>query len=98
MEFNCVAVEASLIVFFVNGTSASDQIVVNKGFMQQLTEDLNDTTIRRTLTATAMTKYNNTEVYCIAWNFVGIELFTVVSETAILLVQGKDDILLPLKS
>ena len=94
VEFNCVAVEASLIVFFVNGTSASEQSVVDKGFIQQLTEDLNETTIRRNLTATATTKYNNTEVNCVAWN---IEFFTVVSKTAILLVQGKGDTLLPLK-
>ena len=90
MEFNCIAVKANLIVFFVNDTSASEQSVGDRGFIQQLIEDLNATTRRRNLTATALTEFNNTEVYCRAWNFVGSNnVFTVLSNTAILLVQGK---------
>ena len=90
MEFNCIAVEANLIVFFVNDTSASDQSVDDKGFIQQPIEDLNATTRRRNLTATALTEFNNTEVYCRAWNFVGSNnVPTALSNTAILLVQGK---------
>ena len=89
MEFNCIAVEANLIVFYVNDTSASEQSVGDKGFIQQLIEDLNATTRRRSLTAKALTKYNNTEVYCRAWKFVDDKTFTAFSETANLLVQGK---------
>ena len=89
VEFNCIAVEANLIVFFVNDTSASEISVQNKGFIQQLIEDLNATTRRRSLTAKALTKYNNTEVYCRAWKFVDDKTFTAFSETANLLVQGK---------
>ena len=89
VEFNCIAVEANLIVFFVNDTSASEKSVKNKGFIQQLIEDLNATNRRRSLTAKALTKYNNTEVYCRAWKFVDDKTFTAFSETANLLVQGK---------
>ena len=33
VEFSCVAI-ATEIIFFVNGTSASDSIIVNKCFVQ----------------------------------------------------------------
>ena len=86
MEFSCVAVEAYLLTFFVDGISASDQSVIDKGFIQLGTEDIDPTTRRRNLTATALTQYNNTEIQCIAIDIVNPALF---SDIGILLVQGK---------
>ena len=65
VEFSCVAI-ANEIIFFVNETSASDSIIVDKGFVQLLADEVNSTTLRRSLTATALTQYNNTVVFCIA--------------------------------
>ena len=88
VEFSCVAI-ATEIIFFVNETSASDLIVANKGFHQLLADEVNDTTLRRNLTATALTQYNNTEIQCVALIFVSLmETNTVASDVAILRVQG----------
>ena len=87
VEFSCVAI-ANEIIFFVNETSASDSIIVNKGFVQ-LPADANDTTLRRSLTTTAVTQYNNTEVYCLAFIVVSpTETNSIPSDVAILRVQG----------
>ena len=83
VEFSCVAIGTE-IFFFVNGTSAS---VANKGFTQLLADDVNDTTLRRSLTATALTQYDNTEVYCVALIFVSQTV--IQSDVTILRVQGK---------
>ena len=34
MKFGCVAVEADVLAFFVNDTAASEQIVIDKGFIE----------------------------------------------------------------
>ena len=65
VEFSCVAI-ANEIIFFVNETSASDSIILDKGFVQLLADEVNSTTLRRSQTATALTQYNNTVVFCIA--------------------------------
>ena len=34
VKFGCVAVEADVLAFFVNDTAASEQIVIDKGFIE----------------------------------------------------------------
>ena len=86
MEFSCIAVEADLLTFFVNST-ASEQSIIDKGFIQLGTEDIDLTTRRINLTATALTQYNNTEIQCISIEFGHFE--QRISDIGILLVQGK---------
>ena len=82
MEFSCVAV-AGLLSYFVNGTDASVQSVIDKGFIQLGTEDVVDSTAKRkNLTTTALTKYNNTEIQCLANAMLHSDIGTLV-------VQGK---------
>ena len=85
VEFSCVAV-TDFITYRVNDTIASEQIIIDQGFIQLGIKDINPTTRRRNLTATALTKYNNTEIQCVATDFVNPALF---SDTGLLLVQGK---------
>ena len=88
VEFSCVAI-ANVIIFLVNETSASDLIVVEKRFVQLSIDEVNDTTLRRSLTATALTQYDNTEVYCVALIFVSpTKVSSIASDVAILRVQG----------
>ena len=88
VEFSCVAI-ANEIIFIVNETSASDLIIANKGFTQLLADDVNNTTLLRSLTATASTQYDNTEVYCVALIVVSpTEINSIASDIAILRVQG----------
>ena len=51
LRYNLVA---SLVLFEVNGTSASEPSVVAEGFIQLGLEDIDHTTQRRNLTATAI--------------------------------------------
>ena len=85
MEFSCVAV-TDFITYRVNNTLASEPSIVDQGFVQDGIEDINPTTTRRNLTVTALTQYNNTEIQCVATDFVNPAL---ISDTGILLVQGK---------
>ena len=87
MEFSCVAVDSDLLSFFVNGTTANEQSVIDKGFIPLGIEDIDPTTTRRNLTATALTQYNNTEIQCVAID-IG-NLVQRISDIGILLVQGK---------
>ena len=43
---------------------ASQGSIVAKGFIQLWIENIDDTTQRTNLTATALTQYNNTEIQC----------------------------------
>ena len=75
--------------FFVNGTFANEQVVVAKGFKESTVTDIDETTKERTLTATALTQYNNTTIICSASIVVDlITVGTVLSDPAVLLVQG----------
>ena len=86
MEFSCVVEDSKLLLFVVNDTFADKQSVIDKGFIQHaIPEDSWPSTRIRNLTATASTKYNNTEIKCFATNFVN----ELNSSTGILLVQGK---------
>ena len=86
VEFSCVAVEADVLTFFVDGIAANEQSVIDKGFIQLVTEDIGPTTRRANLTATALTQYNNTKIQCVAFDIVNPALS---SDIGILLVQGK---------
>ena len=85
MEFSCVAV-TDYIIYRVNDTLASEPSIIDEGFTLVEIEDIDPTTRRRNLTATALAKYNNTEIQCVATDFVNPALN---SSTGILLVQGK---------
>ena len=87
MEFSCVVVDSDFLSFIVNDTAASEQSVINEGFIQLGIEDINLTIKRRNLTATALTQYNNTEIKCLALKFGNPE--NPISDIGILLVQGK---------
>ena len=92
--FQCRA-RADNVVFFVNGTFAAEPSVIKKGFRESTVTDINETTRERTLTATALTQYNNTNIICSASIIVNlITVDTVLSDPAILLVQGNNKILL----
>ena len=91
--FQCIA-RADNVIFFVNGTLAAEQIVVDKGFNEMSIMEVNETTKNRTLTATALTQYNNTTIICSASIIVNlISNGTVLSDPAILHVQGNNNIL-----
>ena len=87
VQFSCVVV-AEEIDYFVNNTSTNQQNIIDAGFKESTVDNLNDTTIRLNLTTTALSQYNNTEVYCRGLNTM-MSFGQSVSETAILLVQGK---------
>ena len=72
----------------MNGTAASEQSVFDEGFIQIGIENIDPTTRRRNLTATALTQINNTEIQCVAIEFGNLEPITYVSDVGILLVQG----------
>ena len=79
--------------WLVNKTNADEQTVVDKGFIQGAVIDINETTRERILTATALTQYNNTNIICrasITVNIVDVE--AVISDPAILLVQGNNNL------
>ena len=87
VEFSCVARDSDSINYIVNGTTADSRSVIDKGFIQLGTEDINPTTSRRNLTATALTQYNNTEIQCVAIDIGNPE--QLFSHIGTLLVQGK---------
>ena len=90
VEFSCVGVDSDFLSFIVNGTAASDQSVIDEGFIQIGIENIDSTTTRRrNLTVTALTQYNNTEIQCLAIEFGNLEPISDVSDTGVLLVQGK---------
>ena len=89
VEFSCVVVDSDFLSFIVNGTAASDQSVIDEGFIQIGIENIDPTTTRRNLTVTALTQYNNTEIKCVAIEFGNLEPISDVSDVGVLLVQGK---------
>ena len=88
VQFSCVVV-AEEIDYFVNNTPTNQQNIVDAGFKESTVDNLNDTTRRLNLTATALSQYNNTEVLCRGLNTVGLMTFPAFSQVAVLLVQGK---------
>ena len=69
----------------MNGTHADNQSDIDKGFIQLGSENIDPTTKRRNLTATALTHYNNTKIQCAAFDIGKPEQ----QLSGILLVQGK---------
>ena len=87
VQFSCIAINASLVLFEVNGTSAGGQIVIDKGFIQLWIEYIDGTTQRADLTATTLTQCNNTEVECRTTCIVYGSASQILSDYATLLVQ-----------
>ena len=84
VELTCTANgNTSAMQYKVNGTSASYKSVMNKGFNQLKTEEIDTLVIRRNLSVTVSSLYNNTEILCIA---IGDSI--VNSNKATLTVQG----------
>ena len=75
--------------WLVNKTRADEQTIVDKGFMQGVINDINETTRERILTATGLTQYTNTNITCRAVNLVN-DFGVMFSEPAVLLVQGNN--------
>ena len=83
VEFTCTASDAEDMVYRVNNTAASSESVTAKGFNQLGTEVLDTLVVRRNLTVTVSSLYNNTEILCRA-----IDGSVENSNTATLTVQG----------
>ena len=66
MEFTCTANNTDQIVYRVNDTSAILGSVISKGFLQLDAEELGSMVLRRNLTVTVSSLYNNTELHCVA--------------------------------
>ena len=84
MEFTCTANNTEEITYRVNDTSATSQSVFSKGFTQLGAEELGNMVLRRNLTVTVSSLYNNTEIFCRAWGSSN----NTDSAVAILIVQG----------
>ena len=84
VEFTCTANGTDTIIYRVNGTSATLQSVISKGFTQLITEEVNSLTTRRNLTVTVSSLYNSTEIFCRAQG----SPMNTDSAVAILTVQG----------
>ena len=89
VEFTCTANGTDTVTYRVNDTSATSQSVMNKGFTQLHSEEMDSLIIRTNLTVTVSSLYNNTEILCRAIT-IGSTNNTnnTNSEIAILIVQG----------
>ena len=83
VEFTCTANNTDTITYRVNDTSATNQIVISKGFTQLHPEEVGNLITRRNLTVTVSSLYNNTKIHCTA-----VKSPNPDSEIAILIVQG----------
>ena len=87
VQFSCTVI-AEEIDIFVNDTATNEKNIIQAGFIES--QDILNATIRRlNVTATALSQYNNTEVYCRGLNTLDMMTFPALSEVAVLLVQGK---------
>ncbi len=82
VQFTCTANNTEDIIYRVNGTSAASVDNENKGFEQLGMEGMS--TLRRNLSVSVSSLYNNTEIFCRA---IGTDN-NINSNTAILTVQG----------
>ncbi len=83
VEFTCTANNSEDISCRINGSSASLGSVTSKGFNQLDAEELDTLVIRRNLSVTVSSLYNNTDILCRAYGAI-----VVNSNTATLTVQG----------
>ena len=85
VEFTCTANNTDEIVYRVNRTSVGSQEISSLGlFVQHAFETLGDKIIKRNLSVTVSSLYNNTEILCRA---IGSSM-NKDSDTATLTVQG----------
>ena len=85
VEFTCTANNTSLIDYNINGSSVGSQEIANIGLFEQLSfETVGDMTLRRNLSVTVSSLYNNTEILCTALRGI----MGTISNTATLTVQG----------
>ena len=84
VEFTCTANNTDTIYYTVNDTVASSGFIIDKGFNQLDSEELDTLVTRRNLSVTVSSLYNNTEILCRA---LGTDK-NVNSNTATLTVQG----------
>ena len=84
MNFTCIGV-ADTIVFFVNGTVATNNEVIAKGFKLSQIKLITDHLARSLLLTSATTDLNNTKIYCRAVYITGN--FSD-SDSAVLKIQG----------
>ena len=86
VEFTCTANNTSLIDYNIDGSSVGSQEIFNIGLFEQLSfETVDDMALRRNLSVTVSSLYNNTEILCRA---TGIDDIVSRSNTATLTVQG----------
>ena len=83
VEFTCTANDTEDMLYSVNGSLASSGSVTAKGFNQLATDPLDTRVIRRNLSVTVSSLYNNTEILCKA-----IDGSVTNSNVATLTVQG----------
>ena len=86
VKFTCTANSSVDLSFRVNDSVVS-QSIINKGFEQQpvaFAEDLGNMVLRRNLTFSVSSQYNNTEIHCEADG----SPMDVESKVAVLTVQG----------
>ncbi len=84
VEFTCIVNNGILIDYRINGSSAASSKIVSIGLFQQSYIKKTDMTLRRNLSVTVSSLYNNTEILCRAY---GTDL-NANSDTATLTVQG----------
>ena len=82
VEFTCIVNNGILIDYRINGSSAASSKIVSIGLFQQSYIKKTDMTLRRNLSVTVSSLYNNTEILCRAFSP------EVNSNTATLTVQG----------
>ena len=85
-EFTCTANNSEDISYRINGLSTSSPEIINIGLYEQQPgfDVVGDMTLRRNLSVTVSSLYNNTEILCRAiGNSIGD------SNTSTLTVQGK---------
>ena len=84
VEFTCTANSSEDLIYRINGSSAYSQEIANIGLFEQLGfETVGDMTLRRNLSVTVSSLYNNTEILCRAIGDPNVN-----SNTATLTVQG----------
>ena len=81
VTFTCEATGVSVILFYVDGTAAFEQTIINRGFTELGQVTINGTIKRRQLSVHAREINNNTNIYCTANG--------ERSDNATLIIQGR---------
>ena len=85
--FTCSASNADVLLFFVNGMAAGDEIIIDQGYTQSGI-DINGGIWMRNLTGTAQIQHNGTNITCVA---VKIGQGDTTSNISVYRVQGNDN-------